>query len=166
VKPTETQKAPWTNPAPRRRGQTIKAIVLTFVLVLVLFSCIAVASTMVTTSHVPDPISTTEAETKFSTPEGVTVSGDYSNVIWIRSLKVERNVLDIMEVDLRIQNFSTEDIQNMSIKMVALKGEKIIATADGFVESINSNQRVTTSMFSADDFPKNQTGITYEIEFE
>jgi hypothetical protein len=99
-------------------------------------------------------------------PKGVTVSGDYAEFLQVKSFKPIRNVFGWMDVDLRVKNLATEDIEYVSIKIVALRGDTVIATADGIIETINSDQTVTTSVTGTDDFPKNRKGITYELEME
>lgn len=99
-------------------------------------------------------------------PKGVAVSGDYAEILVIRSFKPTRDVFGWLQVDLRVKNPSDEDLEYLSIKVVALRGEDVIATADGLIESIDAGQTITTRVSGADDFPRNRKGITYEIEIE
>lgn len=107
-----------------------------------------------------------EAEPKIKAPKGVTVSGDYAETLQVRSLKATRSAIDLMDADLRVKNISDDDVSFVSIKLTALRGEEVIATADGIIESIDAGQTITTSLLSGDDFPSNRKGITYELEME
>lgn len=101
---------------------------------------------------------------KPAAPKGVTVSGDYAGSVTIRSFRAKRDALDSFSVALRLQNTGSEDIEWMAVKVTALRGEEIVATGDGLVESIAAGQTITTETLSTDDFPASAKGITYEVE--
>lgn len=106
----------------------------------------------------------TSAAAKPAAPNGVTVSGDYAGSVTIRSFRAKRDALDSFSVALRLQNTGGDDIEWMSVKVTALRGEEIVATGDGLVESIAAGQTITTETISTDDFPASAKGITYEVE--
>jgi len=99
-------------------------------------------------------------------PKGVSVSGPYADAVVIRSFSAKRDALDDFGVKLRLQNVTDDPIEFMSVKVTALRGETIVATADGLVETLAAGQTVTHEPISADDFPSNRAGITYEIELD
>jgi hypothetical protein len=99
-------------------------------------------------------------------PKGVTVSGDYSQSLQVRSFKPGRDAFDWFEVDLRVKNLTDEDFSGVLIKVVALRGEEVIATANGLIMSIDAGQTITTNVSGGDDFPASRKGITYELEME
>lgn len=94
----------------------------------------------------------------------VVVSGDYAEQVRIRSFKPTRDGLGMFAVKLRLEHIAGDDIDFMGVKVVALRGEEIVATADGFVESLAEGQTITTEPFSGDAFPRSQAGLSYEIE--
>lgn len=99
-------------------------------------------------------------------PKGVVVSGDASDVLRVRSFKAKRDGLGEFAPVLRLENVGGpgEDFEYIGVKVTALRGEDVIATADGFVESIAGGQTITHEPISTDDFPRSAAGITYEVE--
>lgn len=99
-------------------------------------------------------------------PKGVVASGDASDVIRIRSFKAKRDYFGSFAPVLRLENTGVagEDFEYIGVKVTALRGEDVIATADGIIETIAGGQTITHEPLSADDFPKSTAGITYEVE--
>lgn len=97
---------------------------------------------------------------------GVAVTGPYAAAVEIRSFKATRDALDSFAATIRMRNVTGDPIEFMSVKVTALRGEEVVATADGIVETLDAGQTITHSPVSADTFPTNARGITYEIELD
>lgn len=96
-------------------------------------------------------------------PGGVTVSGEKAKALTIVSFKGRKDALGQFAPVLRIKNVSGDDLSFVSVKVTALKGEDVVATADGIIESISAGQTVTYEPISGDDFGSGK-GIRYDIE--
>jgi hypothetical protein len=112
----------------------------------------------------PSPTTAAAPAAKIAAPEGVSVSGDNADVIRIRTFKPGRDALGWFAPVMRLQNVGAEDVTFMEVKVTALRGEQIVATADGVVESISRGQTITTEPVSTGSFPTTTRGITYEVE--
>jgi hypothetical protein len=96
-------------------------------------------------------------------PRGVTVSGEHANDLRIVSFKAKRNGVGWFAPVLRIKNTSGDSLSFVSVKVTALKGEDVAATASGIIESIDAGQTITYEPLSGDDFTL-RAGLSYDVE--
>lgn len=161
-----------TPPPPVRKHTGLKIGLIVAICLFIPVGCTAalVGMSNDTTNHdvTPDKTSSVQtAEAKgLPAPAGVKVSGSYATVLQVKSFKPRRDELGAFTPTVRLKNLSKESGKYISLKVVALRGEDVVATADGVIESIDPGQTVTTEPFTGDDFPKNTDGITYEIELD
>ena len=98
-----------------------------------------------------------------TTSPGIDVSGDHAADLRVISFKARRDALGDFAPVLRIHNTSGDDLSYISVKVTVLKGEDVVATADGIIETIDAGQTITHEPLSGDKF---RTGTRYHYAIE
>lgn len=127
---------------------------------------VTVTTTVTASSSTTPTVATSSASSATASAggvKGVTVTGDDADKLRVVSLKADRDAFGEFKPRMRIKNVSSDDLTFVSVKITALKGEEIIASADGIIESISAGQTVTFEPLSSDNF-KQTPGLRYDIE--
>lgn len=96
----------------------------------------------------------------------ITVSGSLADSVQIKSFHPKNETYIGFAADVRLHNPNENDIEFLDIKVTALRGNEIIATADGFMDELISGQTSTTQAIGTDKLPHNTKGIRYEVEID
>lgn len=94
-------------------------------------------------------------------PAGVDVSG--TTDLQVISFKARIDGIGSFAPVLRVRNTTREALQFAGVKVTALDGGDVVATADALIESIGPGQTVTVEPVSADPL-KSTKGLAYAVE--